>query len=258
MFSDWTELTPKIDTIASVIIKRAMSTSTLTDEKSKPQLFELPRFKDKSSILVYGQSHSGKSYMVRKFLADKHRYFERPFATCIYCYGVFDESLNEMRDSITDINFILHPGVPSMDLFESITTSFCVVFDDLLTHMNSVISDFFIMNSKHINAGRGCTVFLIVQDMHGNKFLKLCRRNRDVLILTHSPVDQSTMALENSRMFPNRKKFLQTCMQMAVDNMGKYPHLIVDSHPRASKELTVYSDVFNKHGILSVYKPAKM
>ena len=144
---------------------------------------EVFRFKTPSSILIVGPSGCGKTCFTESLLMDLEELFVNPSPTIHYCYGMWQDGFQDMKDA--GVQF--HKGIPETDRLKSwFPKGGLLVLDNLMVEggEDKELLDLFTKHSHHQNI----TVLYFCQDMFPPvKDAKSISRNAHYIVAFKNP-----------------------------------------------------------------------
>ena len=90
-------------------------------------------FQSGSPMMVIGPTNCGKTYCINQLL--ENDMFTQPVASILYCYGVYQDSYNQMRDNPSiQVPLHFHKGFPSQEDIDSLYDGefHIIILDDLM------------------------------------------------------------------------------------------------------------------------------
>lgn len=213
-------------------------------------------------LMLIGPSHSGKSTLIKQLIRFRAQVFDQPHPQrVIYCNAVLDGRaayLEELRQSVAaeaeaevggDDSLWITDTIPSIDEVKSFADGqpLLLVVDDVLSHSAEATSNLvplFTLHSHH----SGLSVVLATQTAFlQNQRLDLVTLSRQAtgIFLTSQRSDLQQLRMLNSRLFPEKKHWLSSCLTTAYDDFG-LPYIYVNVFPfsKIPRRLMVYTALF--------------
>ena len=194
-----------------------------TSEYIKPQL-RLP-----FSMIISGQSSSGKSYFCATMLKNPEIYFDGKFDKIMYCYTMYQPVLFQ---SLSNVDFFY--GFPSES---DIPANCLVVLDDLLSEASNselLLKLFTVYRHKNVSV-----IFITQNFYHEGKALKTASRNAHYLAIFPNPRDMSMVKTLGYQMYPHKSNFLPDAFRQAIATPRGF--LFIDLKPDTDQKLRVLS-----------------
>lgn len=182
------------------------------------------KIKSKSSIIIVGSSHAGKStFILENLVANAHNVFTDPPKKVVYIYTVYQPLFNKYKNQGIHFTDSLKDLVGHLD--ENSRT--LIIIDDCqlrITDPSSLetINFLFCMATNHLNL----TLCLVMHSWTAPK-LKLSM-NQASYILYFRVRDQSSLIQLGRECFPYERGFVMNCYRKATAR--KYKPVILDLH----------------------------
>ena len=240
---------PLVDFPPSSAKSRADSSkTTLPTEKQNKfpngiEFGEAFRFKTPSSILVVGPSGCGKTCFTESLLLDHlEELFLSPPPTIHYCYGVWQDGFQDMKD----VGVQFHEGIPETDHLRLwFPKGGLLVLDDLMAEggVDKELLDLFTKHSHHQNI----TVLYLCQDMFPpGKYAKSISRNAHYIVAFKNPRDQLGMRNLLLQAFPTRWQDMMDVYQKVTER--PFGYMVLDLHPGSGDRKRVFSHLLMHEG----------
>ena len=191
------------------------------------------------TMLVAAGSGFGKTYWVKRLLAEKGRLIQPVPKRVVWCYMHWQPLYDEIKELDPSIEFI--HGLP-LDLdagfFNSDTTNLLIV-DDMMADISkdNRVSNLYTRGSHHENL----SVICLLQNLY-YKNTQTMRRNSHYLILFDMPMDKTQVKTMSYQMFPNYPSYLLQMYNKAVSK--PYGYLVVVSKPNIKQHERLKTDIF--------------
>lgn len=198
-------------------------------------------FKCPTTITISGSTGCGKTTLLKKILRNPNLFSIIP-NRIIYCYGVWQESFNEM----TGVEFRRGIDIPNLD----ITQHTILIFDDLMSEIvkSKTAEELFTLGSHH----RNITVILLLQNLYQQgPFSKTIMLNVLYVILMNNSRDLQQIK------YLGRQLGLEHTLEEAYKDCMKtrYGYLLVDLSPHnINSELRLKTHIFSDQDLI-VYLP---
>jgi hypothetical protein len=191
-------------------------------------------FRHPFNMIVGGASGSGKTEWVHKFLRHYQRLIDVRIKNVVYCYGVYNERVLDIRR----MHIETHLGLPSEEFINSRAKPLLLVLDDLMMDAGSEFLDLLFTRGSH---HWGVSVVFVTQNMF-EKSLKTARNNSHYLVLMRNPAGQLQIRNLGVQLFPRRLNyFLEAYKDATSKNFG---YLLVDVHPSSPDLVRLRSSIF--------------
>ena len=201
-------------------------------------------FPSSATLMVSGGTGSGKTTWVARLLREKNLMFEEPPRHILYCYGVYQQAFDRMKQEVEGI--IFHEGLPTSEDIESLTKNkehTMVVLDDL---MGQVVKEpeaelLFTQGAHH----RHMTVLFISQNLFSQgKCARTIALNTHFLVLFRNFRDHAQIMHLGRQLYPGAKcQGFMTAYEQATHR--PYGYLVLDMSPHSQvEEARLRTDVF--------------
>lgn len=202
------------------------------------------------TMIISGQSGSGKTEFVRRLLENQHQLFVPNFDRIIYAYSIMQDVYVEMQKVNSDIEFI--EGFPD-DLYDRLLVNkknTMLVLDDLMLELadNKKLPKLFTM-MRHNQIS---TVFIVQNFYFNSKYMTTVTRNSHYIVLFPNPRDMTMVRTLGKQMFPSKPKFLEESFIMATKK--KYGYLFIDLKPDSDERCKLREAIFPGE-LCVVYRP---
>ncbi len=197
-------------------------------------------FKHPFSMLVAAGSGFGKTFWVKRLLAEKERLIQPVPKRIVWCYMHWQPLYQEIKAIDPSIEFI--EGLP-LDLdagFFSSEVNNLLIIDDMMDVVakDSRITQLFTRGSHHENL----SVICLLQSLY-YKNTQTIRRNSHYLVLFDMPMDKTQVRTMSYQMFPNYPNHLLQMYHKAVSK--PYGYLVVVSKPNIKQHERLKTDIFS-------------
>lgn len=204
------------------------------------------------NCIVVGATCSGKTHLLYEILKHGEHMFTAKPTKIIYCYGVYQSLYDDMKTSISNIQFF--EGLPSredLDMWGLEKGHKILILDDLLQKAakNTDIVDLFCQYSHHLNF----STFFVVQNLFANgKQFRTISLNTHYFILFKNQRDQLQIQTLGRQMFPGQLHFFTEAYQKATD--PKYGYLLIDVSPHSDPKYKLRTHILPGQ-LMSVFLP---
>lgn len=194
-----------------------------------------------TSIFVVGVSGSGKSYLTREILKHADGMFKKPIIRIMFCYGVWQDLYDQMKQEIPFIEF--HRGFPPADEMQewgNIKGHKILVLDDLMIDAadNLDMVHLLCVGSHHYDI----TVIHLMQNLfHKGKAMRTASLNCHYFILFPSYRDRLQIQSFGKQLFPGKSKYFMDAFEKATAK--PYGYLLVDLNPHSDKAYQLRTDI---------------
>lgn len=167
---------------------------------------------------VIGSSKSGKSFLIENLLRNAHFMYDRKPGKIMYCYKVYDEKFNDMKDIVD----VFHKGIPSaekLEEFSLVTTNGTIVIDDLAEELTKDFSQFFTVYSHHFDFN---LYFVTHEIFHKNPAFRTIALNCSYFILFRTPRDMVSISTLLRQHSPEHWRALKEAYNEATSEPYSY------------------------------------
>lgn len=192
------------------------------------------KFKHPFTCIIAGPTQSGKTYFTFELLRNIKEMISPPPTKIIWCYGEYQDKLEELRDSVE-----LSEGLEGLNNIDKNERNL-VIIDDLMQEAGNAeeIANLFTKGSHH----RNLSVLMIVQNIfHQGKIMRTVSLNAHYMILFKNPRDVSQVRHLASQLFPGNTKFLSDAYKQATSRPHGY--LLLDLTQTTPDNQRVLSDI---------------
>lgn len=199
--------------------------------------------KHPSSIIIAGQSGSGKSYLTRELLRSKNSFTPKPPKHVIYVYKEWQSLYNEMeKEGLIDV--FVH-GMPTEEKIKKYMNKYkkngcIIIFDDLMSDIGKTIENCFTVYSHHLN----CTVVLLIQSLFlESKSYKTCSLNAHYIILMKNKRDGVSVSFLARQISPYNTRYITEAYLKATRK--PYSYLLFDLRQETNDLIRIRSNIFS-------------
>ena len=197
-------------------------------------------FEHPFTCIISGPTMSGKSYFVNRLIKLSNKKIYPPPDEIHYHYGVWQPLFDSMKKKV-----LFFKGLPELSHFTG-EKKILIIIDDLMSEINSEISDFFTKGAHHLNLS---VVYICQNLFHKNQFQRTINLNTQYLIIFKNPRDVCQIQyLGRSLLGNNAKEFediyfhatsrsygyLVVNLRQTTPDMYRFVTYILDDHPKSS------------------------
>lgn len=199
--------------------------------------------KHPSSIIIAGQSGSGKSYFTRQLLQHKNSFTPKPPKHVIVIYKEWQPLYREMMEEGLIDEFIC--GMPSEDKIKKCMNKYkkngsIMIFDDLMSDIGKTVENCFTVYSHHLN----CTVILLIQSLFlESKSYKTCSLNAHYIILMKNKRDGVSVSFLARQISPYNTRYITEAYLKATKK--PYSYLLFDLRQETNDLIRIRSNIFS-------------
>ena len=208
-------------------------------------------------LMINGSTLSGKSYLVKRLLANKASVFSVAFTKIIYVFPAYMEEtnreyLNDLKEASPDIDIC--PGLENLDLdqLKYNKDHKLLILDDLMLELGG-LKDFSAIctrDSHHYNLS---LIFVSQQYFFKSPNCQEIRRNVSDIILFNNKTDPAALISIGHKKFKESPKLLWLAMQWLEKNEPNRPdrYIVVDCNPLSQlpQDMVVRANILpNKDG----------
>lgn len=204
------------------------------------------------TCLISGPTSCGKTRFVVKMLADK---VIIPFPEqVLYCYGQYQSSYDEMKQSVNNIDF--HLGIPSdlEDDFLMRSGRKLIILDDVMQQagVDPKITKLFIQGSHHCNLSVIC---LLQNIFYQGPQMRTISLNTHYIVLFKNARDRQQVQTLARQIYPHQPKALEEAFSDATRR--SYGYLVLNLRPTTDEMCRMLSRIFTDEQPAMVYVPTK-
>lgn len=209
--------------------------------------------KHPSTIIIAGQSGSGKSYFTREFLMNKDTLTPTPPKRVIFVYKEWQPLYDKMKKEKIVDEFIC--GMPNDEDIKKVMKKHkdagsIMVFDDLMSDIGKTMSNCFTVYSHHLN----CTVVLLIQSLFlESKSYKTCSLNAHYIVLMKNKRDGASVSYLARQISPYNTRYITEAYLNATQK--PYSYLLFDLRQETDDRIRLRSNIFSLP--MSVYVEMK-
>ena len=191
------------------------------------------------TCLVVAPSGFGKSYWVKRLLAERNTLIQPPPERIVWCYKNWQALYSEIEELDSRIEFVRDLPLDLDSGFFSKSTKNLLIVDDMmeLISKDQRLTSLFTRGSHHENL----SVICLLQSMY-YKNTQTMRRNSHYLILFDMPSDRTQVRTISYQMFPTAPHYLLENYNRAVAK--PYGYLVVVSKPNIKQDERLKTDIF--------------
>ena len=193
------------------------------------------------TMCIAGPSHSGKTTFVLNLLEHKHEVFNCNVNRIIWCYGIYQHSLNQ---ELQQKGYILHNNIIDSDDIEPYDI---IVLDDLLNESknSSDVTAMFTKAAHH----KPCFIIFIMQNLFPpGREARTRSLNTHYLVLFKNPRDKSQIEFLARQVVPRNPKALIRIFESATEKPHSY--LFLDLTQECPEQYRFRSHIFTPPIIL--------
>ena len=203
------------------------------------------RIKHPSTMILAGQTGSGKSFFTKKLLSSKKNIFapSAPKHTILF-YREWQKLYDEMKEEKLINEFVR--GMPDEKQLKTkmekyIKKGGCLlIFDDLMTDIGNTLSNCFTVYSHHYNA----TVLLLIQSLFlENKSYRICSLNAHYIILMKNKRDGASVSYLARQISPYNTQYITQAYNKATEK--PYSHILFDMRQETPDLIRIRSNIFD-------------
>lgn len=188
------------------------------------------------SMIVSGQSGSGKTTFVHKLLLEINNVCDIEFKRIIYAYSVHQKVFDEIS-KIKNVILVNGPPDHLIDVDNTIPT--LIIMDDLMLEVNDTVTAELFTKLRHASYS---TIFITQNFFHNSKHWRTITRNAHYIILFRNPRDMLTVHCLGRQMYPSSPKFLPDALMQATAE--PYSCLLIDLKPYTPERMRIRSGMF--------------
>lgn len=199
--------------------------------------------KHPSTIIIAGQSGSGKSYFTRELLMNKSTLTPTPPKKVIFVYKEWQPLYDKMKKEKIVDEFIC--GMPNDEDIKKVMKKHkevgsIMVFDDLMSDIGKSMSNCFTVYSHHLN----CTVVLLIQSLFlESKSYKTCSLNAHYIVLMKNKRDGASVSYLARQISPYNTRFITEAYLNATQK--PYSYLLFDLRQETDDRIRIRSNIFS-------------
>jgi GTPase SAR1 family protein len=209
--------------------------------------------KHPSTIIIAGQSGSGKSYFTRELLKHKQTFTPTPPKRVIFVYKEWQPLYDKMKKEKMVDEFIC--GMPDDEEIKKVMNKYkdvgsIMVFDDLMSDIGKTMTNCFTVYSHHLN----CTVVLLIQSLFlESKSYKTCSLNAHYIVLMKNKRDGASVSYLARQISPYNTRYITEAYLHATQR--PYSYLLLDLRQETNDKIRIRGNIFSLP--MSVYLETK-
>jgi GTPase SAR1 family protein len=209
--------------------------------------------KHPSTIIIAGQTGSGKSYFTKELLKNKNTFTPNPPKHVIFIYKEWQTLYDKLKAEKLVDEFVC--GMPDDNDIKKIMEKYkkngsIMVFDDLMSDIGKSMSNCFTVYSHHLN----CTVILLIQSLFlESKSYKTCSLNSHYIILMKNKRDGASVSYLARQISPYNTRYITEAYLHATRK--PYSYLLFDLRQETDDRIRLRSNIFSLP--ISVYIESK-
>ena len=196
------------------------------------------QFKHPFSAIFSGPSKAGKTEFTFRLLQNYKTMIE-PTPNCIiYCYTMWQNKFNSLKELIPDIKF--YQGIIPVDEINEELVNL-IILDDLMTESgkNDEVLDMFTKGSHHKNF----SVVLITQNLFSKgPNSRTISLNAQYIVMFNNPRDRSQIRYLARQMYPKDSGFLVEAFEDATSHA--YSYLLIDLTQTTVEQERIRTNIF--------------
>lgn len=199
--------------------------------------------KHPSTIIIAGQSGSGKSYFTQELLKHKSTLTPTPPKRVVFVYKEWQPLYDKMKKEKLVDEFIC--GMPNDEDIKKIMNKHkdvgsIMVFDDLMSDIGKTMSNCFTVYSHHLN----CTVVLLIQSLFlESKSYKTCSLNAHYIVLMKNKRDGASVSYLARQISPYNTRYITEAYLHATQT--PYSYLLFDLRQETNDKIRIRSNIFS-------------
>lgn len=209
--------------------------------------------KHPSTIIIAGQSGSGKSYFTRQLLKNKISFTPTHPKRVVFVYKEWQPLYDKMKKEKMVDEFIC--GMPDDEEIKKVMNKYkdvgsIMVFDDLMSDIGKTMTNCFTVYSHHLN----CTVVLLIQSLFlESKSYKTCSLNAHYIVLMKNKRDGASVSYLARQISPYNTRYITEAYLHATQQ--PYSYLLFDLRQETHDKIRIRSNIFSLP--MSVYLESK-
>ena len=198
------------------------------------------------TMLVSGQTGSGKSWFVRKLLQNQEAMHDKPFERIIYAYSVDQPLYREIQQEVPMVEFSL--GLPEDLGLDGRNT--LLYLDDLMLELQSSkkLASFF-TRMRHENLS---TIFIVQNLFFKSTLATTINRNSQYMAIFPNMRDSFMISVLGRQIYPTEKDFIVTAFREATAK--PFGYLFLDLKTTSDSRLRVRTGIF-PGDFLTIFRP---
>lgn len=194
-----------------------------------------------SPIMVAGPTQCGKTQWVYNLLK-KDGMFNEPISSIIYCYGVYQNFYDTMKQEIKNISF--YNGVPSQEVLKEMSDGkfHVIVLDDLMEHIVRDVQ-MQMLFTKFCHHYHFTTIFITQNIFEQGRCARSIALNTHILVLFANKRDASQIRQLGKQQCPVQPCAFIEAYEDAIS--VPYGYLVVDCAPSTHDILRWRTNIFS-------------
>ena len=192
------------------------------------------------TCIIAASTGSGKTYFVKRLLENAETMINPAPVNIIYCYGQYQPLYDEMKRTVSNVNFI--EGLPDdVNSYFDPRQHSILIIDDLSQELTDSIQlvNLFTKGSHHLNL----SVIFICQNMFlQGKFMRTMSLNTHYFVVFRNARDKSQITHLARQMFPTNPKYLVESYTDATKE--PYSYLLIDLKPYTEDNYRLRANIF--------------
>ena len=213
-------------------------------------------FKTPCSIMVVGQSGSGKTCLVERILYHLPRLTDKPLHHIHYVYGANQAKFKDMKERLkSKITFSTQLPDGPEDLLEIFKGKpGLLVIDD---YQNEAVDDPRVANlfTKHSHHCDVTCIFIGQSIFPKGKYARTMSTNSHYYMCFYNPRDEVSIKTLLQQAFAENYRYAIDSFRDATAEPLKY--MLLDLHPKTPRDQRIKANVLPDEGFTVVYKPGE-
>ena len=189
------------------------------------------KFKHPFTMIVSGQTSSGKTVLVRRILNHWEKLIDinKSDFNVLWCYG---QMQNLYHETVPNVNINYFYGKPTENTLNEYNPDL-IVLDDLMNELkdDQKTSDLFTKYSHHKNIS---VIFIIQNIFNQGKYMRNISLNSHYIIVMNGVRSSQQIVVLGSQIFAGKTKALREVFNKATSR--SYGYLLFDLHPRTNQK----------------------
>lgn len=199
--------------------------------------------KHPSTIIIAGQSGSGKSFFTQELLKNKESFTPLPPKHVVFVYKEWQPLYDKMKKEKIVDEFV--QGMPTDEEIKKLMEKYqksgsIMIFDDLMSDIGKSMTNCFTVYSHHKN----CTVILLIQSLFlESKSYKTCSLNAHYIILMKNKRDGASVSFLARQISPYNTRYITEAYIHATQK--PYTYLLFDLRQETDERIRLRSNIFS-------------
>lgn len=201
-------------------------------------------------MTIAGPTGCGKTQWLMDMLTHRETLIDRPIERVVWCYGEPQLAHGAFKKENPTLDVLFHRGLPENidDLLSESGAPNVVVIDDLMTDVNTFVSDLFTKGSHHKNI----SVILILQHIFPpNAQSRTISLNSHYMVLFKNPRDRLSFDHLARQIAPGETAFVHDAFRQATAD--PYGCLCIDFKPEQEDRYRFRSHVLPRESMEGVH-----